>query len=64
MSPIRLSRECRSEGGEGILMGKTYRSWQKRTPGWQKERHSEQRKKHFGERKDRFHFDPRKEYDR
>ena len=29
-------------------MGKTYRSWQKRTPGWQKERHSEQRKKHFG----------------
>ena len=45
-------------------MGKTYRSWQKRTPGRQKERHSEQRKKHFGERKDRFHFDPRKEYDR
>lgn len=45
-------------------MGKTYRSWQKRTPGWRKERHSEQRKKHFGERKDRFHFDPRKEYDR
>ena len=45
-------------------MGKTYRSWQKRTPGWRKERHSEQRKRHFGERKDRFHFDPRKEYDR
>lgn len=45
-------------------MGKTYRSWQKRTPGWQKERHSEQRRKHLGERKDRFHFDPRKEYDR
>ena len=42
-------------------MGKTYRSWQKRTPGWQKERHSEQRKKHFGARTDRFHFDPRTE---
>ena len=64
MSPIRLSRECRNEGEEGGLMGKTYRSWQKRTPGWQKERHSEQRKKHFGERKDRFRFDPRKEDDR
>lgn len=46
-------------------MGKTVRSWQKRTPaGWQKERHSAQRKKHFGERKDRFRFDPRKDYER
>ena len=44
-------------------MGKTYRSWQKRTPGWQKERHSAARKKHFGERKGRFHFNPRKEYE-
>lgn len=43
-------------------MGKTYRSWQKRTPRWADERHSEQRKKHFGERKDRFRFNPSEEY--
>ena len=35
-------------------MGKTYRSWQKRTPRWADERHSEQRKRNFGERKDCF----------
>ena len=42
-------------------MGKTYRSWQKRTPRWADERHSEQRKRNFVERKDCFRFDPRKE---
>ena len=42
-------------------MGKTYRSWQKRTPRWADERHSEQRKRNFGERKDRSRLDPDKE---
>ena len=45
-------------------MGKTYRSWQKRTPRWADERHSEQCKRNFGERKGGFRFDQRKEYNR
>ena len=61
MSPIRLSRECRSEGGEGVLMGKTYRSWQKRN-GWRENRHYEEKRKNLREREDRFRFDPNKEY--
>ena len=45
-------------------MGKTYRSWQKRTPRWSDERRSEQCKRNLGERKDCFRFDSRKEHNR